>query len=809
MEKNVAFKIVESTATGGAWLPRPFGEWRMKSRSLILFSAFVLALAVAFPLAAWAQEAEQPSEGINRGDYNIRQSVELGYRFTNFTGNNDVYDTFVNLGQGPRLLSQSLEMHSLDHRGFLFDDLFMTSFGYGGDPNNLTRLSISKNKWYNFVGSFRRDRNLWNYDLLANPLNPTNSNPSRIVTFSPHAMETTRRMSDFNLTLLPQSKVRFRLGYSHNISEGPSLSTYHSATDTLLFQDWKTTLNAYQFGVDIKLIPHTNISYDQFLQYYKGDTSWMDNSFAYQLSNGVPVDLGLVFNTVASQPCATPIANATTTPPTATATCSGFTAYSRSGPIRSKFPVEQLSFQSNPIQRLDISGRLMYTSSNSDIVNSNEFFQGLGRNRQVQFTTVGPTSAKRVSSSADFSATLTVTNKFRIQDEFRFWNFRIPGQFLMAQSSLFSPTMVTPPNVFDPATCPPPFTAATCPQHTSSSAADLVAEGFSQFLKQNIRLNTIQFLYDFNRRLGARLGYRFRDREIAFSTTQSLAEVFYPTFANRGDCSNEPLNPDGTCTFAETTGPDSDDFKNKESSLLMGFWARPTDSLRITYDMELMYNNHSFTRITPRQLQHYKLRMQYKPSNLVSLSTTGNILQSRDNVATTDHREHAWSYGLDAVISPKDRWSLDFGYELNDIFSQTDVCFAFTGAPSPISTTKCPIIVSGTSGLEGLSVYKNRTHYGFADLMFQPIKRVTFNGGYTLTSTTGNTVILNPNSPAGPLQYNYHTPFANVKVDLYKGVAWKAGWGFYDFNEKDLPGDPLGPRSFRGNMLNLSLVYSF
>ena len=44
-------------------------------------------------------------------------------------------------------------------------------------------------------------------------------------------------MSDYNLLLLPQSKIRFRLGYSRNIDEGPSFTTIHQGTEQLLFQD--------------------------------------------------------------------------------------------------------------------------------------------------------------------------------------------------------------------------------------------------------------------------------------------------------------------------------------------------------------------------------------------------------------------------------------------------------------------------------------------------------------------------------------------------------------------------------------------
>ena len=73
-------------------------------------------------------------------------------------------------------------------------------------------------------------------------------------------------MGDYNLLLLPESRVRFRLAYSRNVSEGPSLSSIHQGTEQLLFQDEKDTVNSYRLGVDFRILPRTNISYDQILQ---------------------------------------------------------------------------------------------------------------------------------------------------------------------------------------------------------------------------------------------------------------------------------------------------------------------------------------------------------------------------------------------------------------------------------------------------------------------------------------------------------------------------------------------------------------
>ena len=140
---------------------------------------FIVAFFLSPP--ARAQDDTGESKGINSGDYNIHQSIEFGYRLNEVTGNQNTYDTFENLGSGLRLFNFNFEMRSLDHHGFFFDTLSLSSFGYGGDPNDVTRLRIEKNKWYDFRMLFRRDKNFWDYNLSANPYNPAALNPSRVV----------------------------------------------------------------------------------------------------------------------------------------------------------------------------------------------------------------------------------------------------------------------------------------------------------------------------------------------------------------------------------------------------------------------------------------------------------------------------------------------------------------------------------------------------------------------------------------------------------------------------------------------------
>ena len=219
-------------------------------------------------------------------------------------------------------------MRSLGHNGPLFDTLSLSSFGYGGDPNDVSRLRIQKNKYYDFRVLFRRDKNFWDWNLLANPLNPVTTNaavsPTTPIISSPHALDLVRRMQDYDLTLFPNSRIRWRLGYSRNRDQGPGFFTTDGGTIPTFPENFSYTTNAYRAGVDFRVLPRTTISYDQFLSYFQQNNSVTDNpladpqNFGFQLANGTPVDLGNVWASSGGEvlPCAAPIVNAATTPPT-------------------------------------------------------------------------------------------------------------------------------------------------------------------------------------------------------------------------------------------------------------------------------------------------------------------------------------------------------------------------------------------------------------------------------------------------------------------------------------------------------------
>ena len=264
----------------------------MNCRYAVLFAILMLVLS----LSALAQD-DQNDQGRVWGDYTVRQSIEIGGHIAGVDGNQRMYSTFVNLDSGFRLLGQELLMQSNRHEGVLFDTLSMSSFGFGGDPENLARLRVSKAKWYNFVVLYRRDRNFFNYNLFANPLNLNAGVTTCAVgcvnavtasslpwfTDSPHLQAETRNMGDFNLTLLPESALSLRLGYARNNNEGTFQTSAGQPFVTLLTENSTWRSDRYQFGFDLKVLPRTTLSGDVFFEHDKNDLAYQfDPNFARQ-----------------------------------------------------------------------------------------------------------------------------------------------------------------------------------------------------------------------------------------------------------------------------------------------------------------------------------------------------------------------------------------------------------------------------------------------------------------------------------------------------------------------------------------------
>ena len=686
-----------------------------------------------------------PAPGDNvRYGYTIHQMVELGGHVTDQSGSSAVYNTMVNLHSGPRILAQSLDMHAIKpSHAMLFDTLTTNSFGYAGDPNSVSLLNFSKGRIYDFRGSFRRNRQYFDYNLLDNPLIPPTSVPYVPVLDSPHLFNTVRRMTDLNLTLAPLAPVSVRIGYNHNISEGPSYSSLHEGGDALLFQNWRNATDSWTAGIDWKPFARTTISYDEFVTHYKGDTSWQLGGLNYQLSDGTPVSLGIDISSVWRAPCAAPFkADGSVNP-----SCNGFLSYTRSAPTRTLFPTEQLRFQTAAIPRFTINGRLLYSGATSNLDNFNELFNGLvSRTGIREFLVTGSARTKRVNVNGDLSMTWQITPGITATNTFDFWNFRTPGSNLYTETDYKGSSLLAPPGA-----------------PVSTTTPD------SQFLNQKTKTDTFIVAWDVSSRARVSLGYRYRSRII----TDAGGDLI-PIHENWG---------------------------------LFGTALRPTPLWRINFDADAMYADNAFTRISPRQMQHYRFRTTYKPHAWLTFSGTINIRESRDNVQTVNHLEHSRDFSFGTSIAPKERWSIDLNYGYDSVYSSTLECYPST-PPPPNAGTAPPVCVAAATPFSSTGYYNSPTQFGSFGFMWTPVKRAHLNGGYRMSAVDGSSDIINIRQVAGSLQSQYQSPYANIALDLMPNWKWKADYNYYGYGEQS-PVGPTAPRAFHGNVYTFAVNYAF
>lgn len=770
-----------------------------------LIMTAMLVLALAFSLAAGAQTTPTPTqsspEGIDRGGYNIQQSIELGYRFTDITtphnGGDDtaMFNTFINLHQGPRVLEQTFSMRSLENSGVLFDNFYVNSFGWGGDPNNVVRARVEKNKFYNFNGSFRRDQNFFDYNMLANPMN----NPLTAaglgnfpVLSSPHSFAVTRRAADMNLTILPQSRFTMRLGYSRNRADGPSTISNHEAGDTLMYAPWNTTYQTWNLGFDMKFIPKTNISFDQFLQYGKNDTNnYLDpttgvGSFAtFPFAN--PTVVGgfpaVEFGLIPTPSCILATGYAST------GNCSGYFNYNREQRLRTSTPTSQLSFQSRPHEKVELTGRFSYSSM--DMKGTyDEVFNGLvTRTREKSWTITGPVRSQIITGSGDFGITIHVTDKLSLSNTFRFLNERSPSMFNGAESILaVNGGTATFASCIDPAT-------GKVILGTATTQCKLTNEEITEVghLNQNLKFNTTELAYDFTRAFGARVGYRVGTKAIGMFTERGT-EAWDIT--------------EHTGTFA--------------------VWVRPSNQFRANAEFELMSNSGVDTRIVPRNQQHYRFRATYQPMKELSLSGTANILENRNGMAEVNYKGHNHNLGFTAIINPSKKFSLDFSYNYSNYIQNAFMCFVdnvnaaqtAAGFVAPGVAGACPTTGylystpdytwSGANPASRYlySTFEDINHSGSFTVQLHPVQRVTAILGYGFTKVDGSTQQLNQVVGLGPLNYTYHQPLASLSIEMAKNWSFNTYYNYDQYNEGSFTG-PTAPRYFHDNRATLAVRYAF
>ncbi len=732
-------------------------------------------------LPATEKKAPLPPAEKTVGNYSMHSNVELGGVISDWSGSDPMWATMVNEGTGMRILNQSLEMHTVNpSKTPFFDTLSTASFGYGGEPNDVSYLKFSKGRLYDFSGGFRRDRNYFDYNLLDNSLLSTATPATPVLVPQPdslHIFNTVRRNTDLLLTLFPVSRFSFRAGYNLNVHEGPTYSTVHYAGDVQVLEMFQNTGQTYIGGVDVKLAKRTTLSYDQFYGYYKGDSTFQLAPTPFTLSNGTPVSLGVDVLTGPTVTCGTGsnktqnVINGIANP-----YCSGTIVSSSVSPIRTSFPTEQMRFSSHYWDKVSFNGRFLYSGGTYDVNNFNQTFNGLNTRTFVrqEIETGGMANGrladnKRANSVGDFGVVADLNRFLSVSDSFVFRNLRTSGYSIMnteAWVGKATTSMLTPLTTITPTTT----------QATNSA-----------FLNQQNIGNTILGEVMVNRALKFSGGWRFNDRNI--------------------------VDPGDNLTW-------------HQNGLLLGAVILPSRVVRVNVNYDTLNSksansqtpSNTYTREAPNELYHIRARGLVTPAKWINFAVTVNDFQAKNTDPLVNHQEHNHDYSFAAQIIPTETFSLDFNFARDDVFSQTDICYAFTpnvNAPLPVGATNagtCTVANSGT-GVGDPSYYLGNGYYNapvtyFAGaLSWAPSKYFRYNGGYRLTDTNGTAEFLNPLMVPGALQSKVVSPFSDLLINIAPQWAWHGNWVHHGYDEAGGPGPAA--RSFHGDVVTLGVKYAF
>lgn len=157
--------------------------------------------------------------------------LEIGYRWLDLTGREDMYRTQINERNGffirALTLTNNDQSNMLDHFRLDVSDL-------GATPAGLLRVDAGKTGLYRLNLTYRRNDLFSALPTFANPL------LGQGVILGQHTFDRTRNLFDADLTFRPDSKFAPFIGYTINRYSGPGTTTYTLGQDDFqLFSDLK------------------------------------------------------------------------------------------------------------------------------------------------------------------------------------------------------------------------------------------------------------------------------------------------------------------------------------------------------------------------------------------------------------------------------------------------------------------------------------------------------------------------------------------------------------------------------------------
>ena len=174
--------------------------------------------------------------------------LEVGYRFVDVSGNEQMYRTQINDRQG--FLLRSLDYTSREPLGGFMDFLHVDASDVGAGPAGQLRLTASRADTYRLTFSWRETDLYSALPAFANPFLAEGIIPGQ------QTYNRTRNIYDATLELLPGKIISPILQYTRNTYNGPGTTTYHlGGNEFLLNQQVNSRDEIYRLGLGFQYGP--------------------------------------------------------------------------------------------------------------------------------------------------------------------------------------------------------------------------------------------------------------------------------------------------------------------------------------------------------------------------------------------------------------------------------------------------------------------------------------------------------------------------------------------------------------------------
>jgi len=360
-------------------------------RSIALTFFIALAAAAQTPVAPSPDFAgDEHSDSVS--SYSIADSFETGYRFDTVGGNLSQYRSSVNFSDGIRLFGSSLVINSKDGHGRLFDHISLTTQGLGNDPYESASLRIEENRLYQYDMT-------WRLNDYFNPGLVTAGGGGE------NLFDTQYRSQDHNLTLFPQSNLKFFVGMSSNSETGPAYSSTQlfdsSGTIVPLFSNVRRTWREYRLGNEFRVLGIR-------VNWMHGWEDFKDDTGAALATSGVPGAAPLL--------------------PVAGVTANSFQA---SNPYHGTSPYWRASlFTDRKI--FNVNGRFTYTAGKRAFVDDQSAV-GIAASLQRSQNVITFGNADRPVATGNLNLIFTPNTKLTISNNSSVYNVRTLGDSFFQQ----------------------------------------------------------------------------------------------------------------------------------------------------------------------------------------------------------------------------------------------------------------------------------------------------------------------------------------------------------------------------------------